>query len=269
MQTAAKINASPITPADIWRDVQAIRATKPLIHNITNYVVMEHTANALLALGASPVMAHAEQEVATLAAIAGALVLNIGTLDERWIKNMHTAHASAKCPVVLDPVGAGATNLRTQTARDILHNNVSVVRGNASEILSLFDNTTKTKGVDSTKSTTDLHLEQHAKNANCVLVASGATDIITDGTTTIKIENGNPIMAQVTGMGCAATAIIGAFLSVNKNPLIAAANAMAVMGICGEIAAQNSSGPGSFKPAFMDALYHLNEQNLTQLKAFS
>jgi hydroxyethylthiazole kinase len=250
------------------RNLAAIRKKKPLIHNITNYVVMNYTANALLAMGASPVMAHASNEVEEMVSIAGALVLNIGTLTDDWIASMIKAGKKAsesKTPIILDPVGSGATSLRTNaTKRIIQETRVSVIRGNASEILSLRKDDSKTKGVDSIHSVEDA--ERSAKilagELNSVLAVTGQTDLITDGKHVIRVSNGHPLMGYVTGAGCTATATIGAFLSVDEDPVSAAATALAFFGLAGEVAAKNAFAPGSFMIAMLDALYTITPEEL-------
>lgn len=243
-------------------DIAAIRNTRPLIHSITNFVVMNTTANALLAIGASPIMAHAVEELSELIAISNALVINIGTLDLQWKNSFLIAAGLAtkkKMPIVLDPVGAGASQLRTHTALEILNNaEITVIRGNASEILALFNSAHATRGVDSRYKSDDAitAAKNLSQQFNCIVVISGIIDYCVFLDDMIAIEHGSPMMQCVTGMGCTATAIIAAFLSVNKNSLLASAHAMTCMGICGEIAATNSKGPGTFFPQFLDALYH-------------
>ena len=250
-------------------DLAAVRATKPLIHNITNYVVMNFTANTLLATGASPVMAHAENEVADMASFAGALVLNIGTLTDAWVSAMITAGKVAtdrNIPVVLDPVGAGATPLRTRSAKQIIaETGVSIIRGNASEILSLSDRDSLTKGVDALHSVDEAAEAATllARELNTTLAITGPVDLVTDGETILRIANGHELMPWVTGTGCAATATIGAFAAVNPNPLSAAASALAFFGLAGERAAQSASGPGSFVVALLDTLYSLTPEDVT------
>ncbi len=254
--------------AAIWSDIQAIRAQAPLVHNITNYVVMNTTANALLALGASPVMAHAGEEVEEMAGIAGALVLNIGTLSESWIEAMVKAGRVAKrngIPIVLDPVGAGATRFRTATAQRLLRDAPpTVVRGNASEIRALYSAGHETKGVDSTRGSEEATeaAQAIARHYACAVSVSGATDMIVFQGAVILVSNGHPMMPRVTGLGCTASALTGAFAAVNPSPLEAAAHAMAVMGVAGEIAATRSAGPGSFQVNFLDALYLLQEADI-------
>jgi len=259
-----------ITAAEIYQSVENIRAKSPLIHNITNYVVMNNTANALLAIGASPVMIHAEEEVEDMAAIASALVINIGTISPPWVRGMFKAIASARSkgvPVVIDPVGAGATPYRTRTIRELIHaDQPTIIRGNASEIMALTDDGLKTKGVDSTAASDEaLHAARHiSRERQCAVCISGAVDYIVFGDRTVKIANGHPMMTKVTGLGCTATAICGAFAAVEKDPLAAAAKAMAVMGIAGEMAAAQSAGPGSLQMHFLDILYTLSENDVRQ-----
>lgn len=246
----------------------AIRSRRPLIHNITNYVVMNTTANALLATGASPVMAHAIDEVSDMVAHAGSLVLNIGTLSDPWVTAMLTAGKRASelgVPVILDPVGAGATPLRTDTAKKILSEvDISVVRGNASEILALGHIDTRTKGVDAVHSVDDTidTVGPLAKELGTVLAVTDAVDLVTNGRSVIRIENGHPLMTRVTGMGCIATAMIGAFAAVDEDPLSAAATALAYIGLAGEIAAEKADAPGSFMVAVLDALYTITPETL-------
>jgi hydroxyethylthiazole kinase len=252
----------------VWRDVQAIRRQVPLVHNITNFVAMEFTANALLALGASPVMAHAVEEVREIVGISQALVINIGTLSEPWIRAMREALLEAsrrKLPVVLDPVGAGASRLRTRTVRELLElGTPTVIRGNASEILALATDEQKTRGVDSVATSEQAHDVARSLSARhgCVVSVSGAVDLVLQGSRELRVGNGTPLMTRVTAMGCAASALTGAFLACNPSPLEAAAHAMAVMGIAGELAARRTQGPGTLPPHFLDALHLLSESEI-------
>lgn len=252
----------------IWEDIERIRVEAPLVHNITNYVVMNTTANALLALGASPVMAHAGEEVEQMAGIARALVINIGTLSGAWVGAMLLAGHAAKrkgIPIVLDPVGAGATRFRTETSQRLLRElSPTIIRGNASEIRALAYDEGTTKGVDSAHGSEEaldagraLATRQHS-----VAVVSGAIDLVLWEGTVSRIANGHPMMPKVTGLGCTATALIGAFAAVNPSPRDAAVHAMAAMGIAGEIAAERSQGPGSFLVAFLDALWSLGADDI-------
>jgi len=259
-----------IAAEQLWHDIRSIRTEAPLVHNITNYVVMNTTANALLALGASPVMAHAIEEVEEMVGLARALVLNIGTLSAPWIEAMVRAGREARrrgIPVVLDPVGSGATKLRTATALRLLDEVApAIVRGNASEIASLVDAGASTKGVDSTRSSDDtVDLAQLlAQRRRCVVVVSGATDVIVGEGEVARVFNGHPMMPKITGMGCAATALTGAFAAVNPAARRAAAHAMALMGIAGELAAERAEGPGTFQVQFLDALHRVREIDVLQ-----
>ena len=257
-----------ITPEEIWSDLLKIREKAPLIHNITNYVVMNITANALLALGASPVMAHAENEVKEMVSLAQALVINIGTLSNHWISSMKKALYKAKdlgVPVVIDPVGAGATNYRTKTVKCLLGiHSPSVIRGNGSEIKSLADENSNTKGVDSQISAIKAINAAHdlSLNHNCIVSISGKTDYIIKGERKIGIANGHSLMTKVTGLGCTASALTGAFLAINPSAFCAATHAMVIMGIAGEIAAEHARGPGSLQMNFLDALYGLTKEDI-------
>jgi hydroxyethylthiazole kinase len=260
-----------ITKEEIWSAVRAIREKAPVVHSITNYVVMNNTANALLALGASPVMAHAEEEIEEMVGIASALVINIGTLSPAWVRAMFKAAAAArtrKIPIVLDPVGAGATSYRTRTARELIRAvPPEIIRGNASEIIALLETNVKTKGVDSTASSdTALAIGRalHAESGSVVCI-SGETDYTIGPAGTIQTRNGHILMTRVTGLGCTASALCGAFAAVTADPAIAAAEAMAVMGIAGEIAFALSEGPGTLQLHFLDALYRLSAEDIERL----
>jgi len=231
---------------------------------------MNTTANALLALGASPVMAHAEEEVAEMAGLAKALVINIGTLSRLWVHSMieavRAAHAR-RVPIVLDPVGAGATRFRTETAHRLLGEvPVTIVRANASEIRALCTADHLTKGVDSVHGSEQAIEAARALAArySSVIAVSGATDLVVSGDAVIRVHNGHPMMPRVTGLGCTATALVGAFAAINPSPLRAAAHAMAVMGIAGELGAKNCPGPGTFQVRFLDALYQLRESDIRE-----
>jgi hydroxyethylthiazole kinase len=251
-------------------NLRRVREKKPLVHNITNFVVMNYTANALLACGASPVMAHAAEEVEEMVSLAGALVLNIGTLSPPWIEAMLKAGKRANAlniPVILDPVGAGATRLRTISAKRLIEDlAIRVIRGNASEILSLAGGKAGagTKGVDSIH-TVDQAAETAmalARELKTTLAITGAVDLITNGDRIFRVMNGHQMMSSVTGTGCTATVIIGAFLAVDPNPLEAAATGLSYFGLAGEKAAAKAMTPGSFQIALLDALYEMREEEL-------
>lgn len=221
---------------------------------------MNFTANALLATGASPLMSFFKEEMEEMVGVAAALTVNIGCLDAEEIAGMKVAAATA-CrlgkPWVLDPVGVGASKVRTGTALEMIRSyHPSVIRGNASEIMCLAGEQISSKGVDSSNSSSDavLAAKSLAQASGAVVSVSGAVDYITDGTKVESIANGSPLMAKVTAMGCTATAITGAFVAVDSDPFTAALNAMALMGVAGEMAAGRSRGTGSFAVEFLDAL---------------
>jgi hydroxyethylthiazole kinase len=239
-----------------------IRARRPLIHQITNYVTMNDTANVTLHIGASPVMAHAIGEVREMVRYAGALVLNIGTLDPAWIEAMLAAGREANergIPVVLDPVGVGATALRTDAVEAILAAvRVDVVRGNAAELSAIAGLAAEIRGVDSVSADSPgAAAAIVARRTGGAAVASGAIDHVADAARAARVENGHPLMGAITGSGCMATALIGAFRSVQPDPFLAATAAMIAFGIAGEIAAERSAGPGTFRQNLMDAVYGL------------
>ena len=242
------------------RALATLRERRPLVHNITNYVSMDVAANALLAIGASPAMVHASEEVAEFAALSDALVINIGTLSPPWIEAMKLAARAANAkpiPWVLDPVGAGATGFRNRTIATLLEERPAVIRGNASEILAVAGAAgAKPKGVDSANTPEEAAAVADALAArlHCTVVASGAVDLITDGSRRVRLGNGDPVMTKVTALGCALSAIVGAFAAVERDTFAAAAVAAAVYGVCGTLAAKQARGPGSFRVAFIDAL---------------
>jgi len=257
-----------MTAEQVVKALNKVRKNSPLVHNITNYVVMNNTANALLAIGASPVMAHAINEVEDMVGIASSLVINMGTLSEKWVDAMLLAGKKASekgTPIIFDPVGVGATPYRTQVAKQIIETcKPNIIRGNASEIMALTNSNVTTKGVDSTESSNAAvdAAKLLAESKNAIVVISGETDFITNGKEVISIGNGDPLMTKVTGMGCTATAIIGAFAGVEEDIFFAATSAMAIMGIAGEFAAQKSAGPGTMQINFLDTLYTLNENEI-------
>jgi len=256
--------------------LEAIRARTPLVHNITNYVVMNNTANALLAIGASPAMVHANEEVEEFAALASALVINIGTLSPAWVKAMDAAACVANVkgiPWVMDPVGAGATHFRTEVATALARLRPACIRGNASEIMVLAGSTAlKPHGVDSAHGS-DAAIaaaRRLAAATGAVVGVTGVVDYVTDGSQLIGLRNGHPLMARVTGLGCTATALVGAALAVEKDRLAATAAGLSFLAIAGEIAAEKSSGPGSLQVHLLDALHQLDAATIvSRLKVVS
>jgi len=257
---------------DTWQAIEDIRRLAPVVHNITNFVVMNNTANALLALGASPVMAHAEEEMAEMVGIASALVINLGTLSGPWIKAMFLAAEQATArgiPIVLDPVGAGATSYRTGTARELMTAcRPAIIRGNGSEIMAVCGDQARTRGVDSTQASDAALAAAEAIHATwgSVVCISGATDFVVGGRELYRIRNGHPMMTRVTGLGCTASALCGAFAAVGPDDCaLAAARAMVTMGVAGELAAAGAEGPGTLQLRFLDALYRLGADDLARL----
>ena len=253
-----------------------LRAEKPLVHQITNYVVMNETANATLAIGALPVMAHAPEEVEEMVGLAGALVLNIGTLSSSWIEAMVLAGRAANAaavPVVLDPVGAGATRYRTDTAKRILDEvDVAVLRGNAGEIATLAGVDAEVRGVESIGAAASAAEVARSAAAALGVVASvtGSIDHVSNGSRVVAVENGHPLLASITGTGCMSTAVTGAFLAVRREePLEAAAEALAAFGVAGENAAPGAKGPGSFHVNLYDALAALDPALLDERARFA
>jgi hydroxyethylthiazole kinase len=264
-----------ITAADLWADVAAVRARSPLVHSITNWVVMNLNANVLLAAGASPVMAHAHEEVRDMVAIAQSLVLNIGTLDPYWVQSMKLGLAAATLrgiPTVLDPVGAGATAYRNQALEELLDVAApTVIRGNGSEIMSTAGAAIKTRGVDSSAAANDAlgaaqALVHRTKGVVCV---SGEVDHILDAQQRwSQLSNGHVWMTKITGVGCSSTALIGAFCAVQPDAWRATTAAMALMGLVGEVAAEKAQargqGVGSMAALMLDELQLLDEATFMQ-----
>jgi hydroxyethylthiazole kinase len=249
--------------------LRTMREQKPLVHQITNYVVMNETANATLALGALPVMAHAGEEVEEMARIASSLVLNIGTLSRHWIEAMLLAGGTAttrQIPVVLDPVGAGATEYRTATAHRILGLvDVTVLRGNAGEIATLVGAQAEVRGVESI----GVGLEPAelartaARSLGVIASVTGPVDHVSDGERVLAVSNGHALLSTVTGTGCMSSAITGCFLAAKPGePLEAAAEALAAFGVAAEDAARGAEGPGTFHVRLYDALYALDPNTL-------
>jgi hydroxyethylthiazole kinase len=254
-----------LTAAELWSDIAAVRERTPLVHNITNLVVINFSANVLLAAGAAPVMAHAHEEVADMAAIAQALVVNIGTLDPYWVQSMDLAlHAAAArgIPRVLDPVGAGATPYRNQAIERLVSAvPLTVIRGNGSEIMSTAGAAIRTRGVDSSAAAGDalVAAQALALRTGGTVCASGATDHVLDAQHRwSRLANGHEWMTRITGVGCSATALIGAFCAVQPDAWRATTSAMALLGVAGEVAAEQARaagrGVGTMQPLLLDAL---------------
>lgn len=248
--------------------LEKLRRTAPLVQSITNYVVMNNTANALLAVGASPIMAHCHREMKDMVSIVHALVVNIGTLDEYWVESMAAAaqHAAElNKPWVLDPVGAGATAYRNEVLDHLIRFKPTVIRGNASEILSLANVAIASRGVDSANQSEEAVEagRQLSAQLNTTVCISGATDFVIDRYRTARIENGHEWMPKVTGMGCTASVMVGAFLGIENDPFEATVAAMTVTGVAGELAAEKSAGPGTLQVHFYDTLFSLTDKQLS------
>ena len=259
-----------LTAQDLWNDIHAVRTQSPLVHSITNFVVMNLNANVLLAAGASPVMAHAHEEVKAMVGIAQSLVLNIGTLEPYWVDSMKVALAAAQqrgIPTVLDPVGAGATPYRNQTLNELLEvAHPSVIRGNGSEIMSTANAAIQTRGVDSSASANDALGAAQALTARTqgTVCVSGETDHILDAHKRwARLSNGHVWMTKITGVGCSSTALIGAFCAVQPDAWRATTSAMALMSVAGEVAAEKAQaarqGVGSMAALLLDELQLLDE----------
>jgi hydroxyethylthiazole kinase len=249
--------------------LRTMREQKPLIHQITNYVVMNETANATLALGALPVMAHAGEEVEEMARLASALVINIGTLSRHWVDAMLLAGRTATergIPIVLDPVGAGATTYRTETARRILDEvGVTVLRGNAGEVATLVGAAAEVRGVESMSTGVEPAELARAAARTLGVIASvtGPVDHVSDGERVLAVANGDPLLATVTGTGCMSSALTGCFLAAKPGePLEAAAEALGAFGVAAEDAAVGADGPGTFHARLYDGLFALDPDAL-------
>jgi hydroxyethylthiazole kinase len=250
--------------------LELLRQNRPLVHHITNYVTVNDCANITLCIGASPVMSHALEEVEEMAGHAGALVLNIGTLDSYQAQSMLLAgHAANKLdiPVIVDPVGTGATRYRTDFMSHLIDElQISVIKGNAGEIGMLAGADASVKGVDSGDVKGDLGsiAQDFAKKTGITMVISGPTDIVSDGDRIITVENGHPMMGRISGTGCMLTSIIASFAAVQQDMAEASAASLAAFGIAGERAAARSSSPGSFKTALFDQLSVLTPDELAR-----
>lgn len=246
-----------------------VRQAKPLVHQITNYVVMNDTANVTLHIGALPVMAHAREEVVEMVRLAGALVLNPGTLEPDWVDAMVLAGQEARrvgVPVVLDPVGAGATRYRTESNLRLLREvRPNIVRGNAGEIASLIGAGGQVKGVESVGTIANpvAVARQAAVTWGATVAITGRQDIVTDGHRTIAVDNGSEWLTTLTGTGCTSTAVVAAFAAVEPDAVIAAAGGLACLGFAAELASEGVRGPASFKVALYDHLYRLTPEALT------
>jgi hydroxyethylthiazole kinase len=259
---------SIVSPHDAAQALSALRWKRPLVHCLTNDVVASITANALLAAGAAPVMAHAPEEATVIAARAGALLVNIGTLTRERVDVMAAcaqAATAAGVPWVFDPVGVGASPFRQGAAGWLSSLNPAIVKGNAAEIITLATGEAAGRGVDSDEQDTRAVQDAAtalARSLGCVVAVTGAVDFITDGSAAVAVRNGDPLMGRITGSGCAAGALCAAFLGAGVAPLPAATAALAYFGLAGERAARGAPGPGTLQARLLDELAAVTPEDL-------
>ncbi len=257
---------------DAYALLEKVRTQKPVVHHLTNWVTIYDCANIVKVLGASPVMAHAKEEVGQMAEIASSLVLNIGTLTPELIEAMKLAAKSANrkgIPVVLDVCGAGATQLRDKKSLELLNETkINIIKGNASEIARVSGESVKTKGVDAGRVGKDMvKIAQNlARSRKCTVVVTGKEDIVTDGKKLYIIKNGHPMMAHIVGTGCMASSVIGTFSAVEKDLAYAAAAALVCFEIAAECAVKLSSGPGTFKEKIFDCIFNLDKKTIERMQ---
>jgi hydroxyethylthiazole kinase len=252
--------------------LKRVRKERPLIHHLTNWVTIYDCANIVKVFGGSPVMAHAPEEVADMADIASALVLNIGTLTTDFVEAMILAGKSANrkgIPVVLDVCGAGATKFRDDKCFEILQNvRVSIIKGNSSEIARISGENVSTRGVDA--SSVEMSLPDVARalagKRNCTVVITGKEDIVADEKRVVLVKNGHRMMADIVGTGCMAASVMGTFAAVEKDRVAACVAGLVCYEVAAEIAAVQAQGPGSFKVLLFDAVYHLDAETVDRMQ---
>jgi hydroxyethylthiazole kinase len=255
-----------------WDSLEKVRLQKPIVHHITNWVTTYDCANIVKVFGASPVMAHAKEEVADMAGIASALVLNIGTLTEDLVVAMLLAGKSANqkgIPVVLDVCGAGATRFRNDMCSKILDEvKVGIIKGNASEIASIAGEDVHTRGVDAAKVEKDLQevATRLAKRRNCTVIITGIEDIVADGKRVVMVKNGHYMMANIVGTGCMATSVIGTFAAVEEDMVEASVAGLVCYEVAAEVAAKAATGPGTFKEKLFDAVFNLDKDTIDRMQ---
>jgi len=251
--------------------LEKVRKVKPLVHHLTNWVTIYDCANIVKVFGASPVMAHAPEEVAEMSSIASGLVLNIGTLTSDFVESMKLAGRAANVkgtPVVLDVCGAGATQFRDKKCLELLNDvKIDIIKGNASEIARVSGESVRTKGVDSAKVSKNM-VEVAAslvRRYKCVVVITGAEDIVADSGRVYIVKNGHPLMAHIVGTGCMAASVIGMFAAVEEDLALASAAGLACFNIAAQVAAKTAGGPGSFKVKLFDCAYRLDKKTVNRL----
>ena len=263
---------SHVIQEDLLKNLTQIREQKPLIHHLTNYVTMDFIANGVLALGASPIMSHGAEELDEMVKIASCVVINIGTLDEHWLPRFKKALSLAKelkKPVILDPVGAGATSYRTQTALDLLsQGGISIIKGNASEIMALAGEQARTKGVDSQNKVQEAvsAAKLLTEKFHVCVVVTGKDDVICAMDRHREVGYGSPFMSKVTGMGCLLASVIGSFHAIEKDAFKAASQAVMLFKMVGTLAEKKDKveGPASFKVEFIDLLHNIDADKIKQ-----
>ncbi|MFZ3148278.1 MAG: hydroxyethylthiazole kinase [Methanothrix sp.] len=252
--------------------LERVRKEKPLIHHLTNWVTIYDCANIVKVFGASPVMAHAREEVAEMAGISSALVLNIGTLTTDFVDAMILAGKSVNkkgIPVVLDVCGAGATKFRDDKCFEILDEaRVSIIKGNSSEIARIAGESVSTRGVDASTVEMDMQdvARELAKKRNCTVVITGKEDIVADGKRVALVKNGHGMMASIVGTGCMAASVIGTFAAVEKDFVASSVAGLVCYEVAAEIAAAKAEGPGSFKEKLFDAVYNLDAETVERMQ---
>ncbi|MCK5283604.1 MAG: hydroxyethylthiazole kinase [Nanoarchaeota archaeon] len=252
--------------------LEKVRAQKPLVHHLTNWVTIYDCANIVKVLGASPVMAHAKEESGDMAKLASSLVLNIGTLTPEFIDSMKIAAKSANeknIPIILDVCGAGATKLRDEKCFELLDNvKINIIKGNASEVARIAGENVQTKGVDASEVEKDLIeiAASLAKERDCTVVITGKEDIIADKDRHLIVKNGHELMSHVVGTGCMTTSVIGTFAAVENNLVNAAAAGLCCYEIAAELAAEETNGPGTFKEKLFDNIYNLNKEQIEKMQ---
>jgi hydroxyethylthiazole kinase len=249
--------------------LERVRTQSPVVHHLTNWVTIYDCAQVVKVLGASPVMAHAPEEVEEMVRLAAALVLNIGTLTVKMVEAMKLAAQSANAqgiPVILDVCGAGATSLRDRKCFELLEEvRIDLIKGNASEVARISGAQVRTKGVDAAR--VEMDLEKVGRNLalrrRCTVVITGPEDLVVDGRRRFVVKNGHPLMSRVVGTGCMAASVIGVFAAVEPDLALAAAAGLVCFNVAAELAAELSPGPGAFKVKLFDCLSDLDEATLT------
>lgn len=245
-----------------------VRRTVPLVHHITNYVTVNDCANVCICAGGSPVMSDAEEDVSDMAGIASSLVLNIGTLNRRTVDSMFSAGRKAKgngTPVMVDPVGAGATPFRTDVSNRLIDElRPEVIKGNAGEMGVISGLGGEVKGVDSHGASGDVSdiVREVARGRRCIAAATGPVDYVSDGDVTLMLENGDRLLECVSGTGCMVSSMIGCYIAANGPSVWSVASAISAFNVAAEDAARAAKGPGTFKQALLDAVYNLDSDTL-------